>query len=201
MNAKLAFIAAHAAEHAVRLMCRVLSVSPSWFHAWRAAAPDRAARQAAQDVMVAQGERIARKAVAGLMKQNDVRPLRRGRRVPRTTDSRHKLGIAPNLLARNFKVETPDAVWLADISHAPADEGWLHLAAVKDLATMEVVGWSMSDRLKGSLAIDAMRMAMQNRRPRPGLIRRSDRGAQCACGDHRRLLKAHGARASMSGKV
>jgi transposase InsO family protein len=224
MNAKLAFIVAHAGEHAVRLMCRVLSVSPSWFHAWRAAAPDRAVRQAARDAMVAriraifsesrarygaprihaelvaQGERIARKTVAKLMKANDIRPPRRGRRVPRTTDSRHELGIAPNLLARNFEVATPDTVWLADISYVPTDEGWLYLAAVKDLATMEIVGWAMSDRLKGSLAIDAMRMALQNRRPPPGLICHSDRGVQYACADYRRLLKAHGARASMSGK-
>lgn len=224
MNAKLAFIAAHAVDHAVRFMCRVLSVSPSWFHAWRAAAPDRAARRAAQDAMaarirtifaesrarygaprihaelVAQGERIARKTVARLMKQNDIRPPRRGRRVPRTTDSRHKLGIAPNLLARNFKVGSPDTVWLADISYVPTDEGWIYLAAVKDLATREIVGWAMSDRLKGSLAVDAMRMALQNRRPPPGLICHSDRGVQYACGDYRKLLRTHGARASMSGK-
>ena len=224
MNAKLPFIAAHATEHAVRLMCRILSVSPSWFHAWRAATPERAARQAARDEMVAriraifaesrarygaprihaelvaQGERIARKTVAKLMKRNDIRPQRRGRRVPRTTDSRHKLGIAPNLLARNFKVGTPDTVWLADISYVPTDEGWLYLAAVKDMATMEIVGWSMSDRLKGSLAIDAMRMALRNRRPPLGLICHSDRGVQYASGDYRRLLKAHGAPASMSGK-
>ena len=224
MNAKLAFIVAHAEEHAVRLMCRVLSVSPSWFHAWRAAAADRAVRQAARDAMVAriraifsesrarygapripaelvaQGERIARKTVAKLMKANDIRPPRRGRRVPRTTDSRHELGIAPNLLARNFEVATPDTVWLADISYVPTDEGWLYLAAVKDMATMEIVGWAMSDRLKGSLAIDAMRMALQNRSPPPGLICHSDRGVQYACADYRRLLKAHGARASMSGK-
>jgi transposase InsO family protein len=224
MNAKLAFIVAHAEEHAVRLMCRVLSVSPSWFHAWRVAAPDRAVRQAARDAMVAriraifsesrarygaprihaelvaQGERIARKTVAKLMKANDIRPPRRGRRVPRTTDSRHELGIAPNLLARNFEVATPDTVWLADISYVPTDEGWLYLAAVKDMATMEIVGWAMSDRLKSSLAIDAMRMALQNRRPPPGLICHSDRGVQYACADYRRLLKAHGARASMSGK-
>lgn len=224
MNAKLAFIAAHAEEHAIRLMGRVLSISPSWFHAWRAGAPDRAARQATRDAMVAriraifsesrarygaprihaelvaQGERIARKTVAKLMKANDIRPPRRGRRVPRTTDSRHTLGIAPNLLKRNFQAGTPDTVWLADISYVPTDEGWLYLAAVKDMATMEIVGWSMSDRLKGSLAVDAMRMALQNRRPPPGLICHSDRGVQYASGDYRRLLRAHKALASMSGK-
>ncbi len=112
MKAKLAFIAAHAAEHAIRLMCRVLSVSPSWFHAWRAAAPKRAARQAARDVLadkirdifedsrrrygaprihaelLAQDLRISRKTVAKIMKGNGIRRPRRRRRVPRTTDSR-----------------------------------------------------------------------------------------------------------------
>lgn len=224
MTAKLAFIAAHATEHAIRLMCRVLSVSPSRFHAWRAAEPKRAARQAARGVLagkirdifdgsrqrygaprihaelLSQGLRISRKTVAKIMKDNGITPPRRGRRVPRTTDSRHTLGIAPNLLKRNFQARTPDTVWLADISYIPTDEGWLYLAAVKDMATMEIVGWSMSDRLKSDLALDAMRMALQNRRPTPGPICHSDRGVQYASGDYRRLLRTHKARPSMSGK-
>ncbi|WP_371743969.1 DDE-type integrase/transposase/recombinase [Mangrovicoccus sp. HB161399] len=79
-------------------------------------------------------------------------------------------------MRRNFKASEPDRIWLADISYVPTDEGWLYLAAVKDMATMEIVGWSMSDRLKSSLAVDAMRMALQNRRPTPGLICHSVRG-------------------------
>ena len=224
MTAKRALIAAHITEHAIRLMCRALSVSPGWFHARHAAAPSRVARQASRDAPVAridalfedshrrhgapqihaeldaQGVRIARKTVAKLMKDNDIRPPRRCRRVPRTTDSRHDLGIAPNLVKQSFKIRAPDTVWLADISYVPTDEGWLYLAAVKDMATMEIVGWSMSDRLKSSIAVDAMRMALQSSRPPPGLICHSDRGVQYASGDYRRLLKTHEARASMSGK-
>ena len=134
------------------------------------------------------------------MKGNGIRPPRRRRRVPRTTDSRHTLGISPNLLKRNFRAGAPATVWLADISYVPTDEGWLYLAAVKDMATMEIAGWSMSERLKGSLAVDAMRRALQNRRPPPGLICHSDRGVQYASGGYRRLLRVHKARASMSGK-
>jgi len=134
------------------------------------------------------------------MKRNGVRPPRRGRRVPRTTDGRHDLGIAPNLPARDFKIGTPDTVWLADIGDVPADEGRPHLAAVKDPATMEIVGWSTSDRLKASLAVDATGMALRNRRPTPGPIRHSDRGVRYACGDCRWPPKAHGALASTSGK-
>lgn len=224
MKDKLAFIAAHAAEHSVILMCRVLSVSTSWFYSWRAAAPKRASRRASRDALLpriraifeasrrrygaprvhaelrGQGIRVARKTVAKLMKDHDIRPPRKGRQVPRTTDSRHNLGIAPNLLRRNFRASEPNRIWLADISYVPTDEGWLYLAAVKDMATMEIVGWSMSDRLKSSLAVDAMRMALQNRRPTPGLICHSDRGVQYAAGDYRRLLEAWKADASMSRK-
>jgi aminopeptidase YwaD len=81
--------------------------------------------------LLAQGLRIARKTVAKIMRENDIRPPRRRRRAPRTTDSRHSLGIAPNLLKRNFRADAPDRVWLADISYVPTDEGWLYLAAVK----------------------------------------------------------------------
>ncbi len=198
MSAKLAFIAAHMAEHAVRLMCRVLGVSRSWFHAWQRAAPTRAERAARREVLVAEvreifeasrhrygaprvhadlharGRRISKRTVAKLMKQNGIRPPRGKRRVPITTDSRHAHAVAPNLLDRNFEIAVPDTVWLADISYIPTDEGWLYLAAVKDLATMEIVGWSMSDRLKSTVCEDALKMAIRNRRPPRGLIHHSD---------------------------
>lgn len=224
MSAKLAFIAAHMAEHAVRLLCRVLGVSRSWFHAWQRAAPTRAERAVRREVLVAEvreifeasrqrygaprvhadlqarGRRISKRTVAKLMKQNGIRPPRGKRRVPITTDSRHAHAVAPNLLDRNFEIAVPDTVWLADISYIPTDEGWLYLAAVKDLATMEIVGWSMSDRLKSTMCEDALKMAIRNRRPPRGLIHHSDRGVQYACGDYRKLLKANGITASMSRK-
>ncbi|MEO0819139.1 MAG: IS3 family transposase [Pseudomonadota bacterium] len=122
--------------------------------------------------------------------------------MPVTTDSRHAHATAPNLLERNFKITVPDTVWLADISYIRTDEGWLYLAAVKDLATMEIVGWSMSERLKSTLCEDALKMAIRNRHPPPhelgGLIHHSDRGVQYACGDCRKLLALHGITASMS---
>jgi putative transposase len=126
---------------------------------------------------------------------------RRGRgRPPRTTDSRHDLPIAPNLLDRNFTAERPDAVWLADLSYIPTGEGWLYLAAIKDLATREIVGWSMADHLRAELACDALRMALQRRQPPPGLIHHSDRGVQYACKDYRAILARHGIAQSMSRK-
>ncbi len=142
MTAKLAFIAAHAHVHAVRLMCRVLGVRRSWFHAWHRTAPERAARTARWDALIdeiraifetskqrygaprihaelrALGHRVSRKMVAKLMKQSVIHPPRRKRRMPVTTDSRHSFAIAPNLLRRNLKIMVPDTVWLADISLA-----------------------------------------------------------------------------------
>jgi putative transposase len=100
------------------------------------------------------------------------------RRTPRTTDSRHDLPVAPNLLDRNFTAERPDAAWLADISYIPTGEGWLYLAAIEDLATREIVGWSMADHLRADLCTDALVMALQRRRPGPGLLHHSDRGVQ-----------------------
>lgn len=224
MSAKLAFIAAHASDHAVRLMCRVLGVARSWFHAWQRAAPHRAERAARhedladqiREVFDASKQRygaprihaelrarrgpVSKRTIAKLMKQNGIRPPRGRRRVPITTDSRHPHAVAPNLLDRNFEVDAPDTVWLADISYIPTDEGWLYLAAVKDLATMEIVGWSMSERLKSTLCEDALKMAIRSRRPPKGLIHHSDRGVQYACGDYRTLIELHGIKASMSRK-
>ncbi len=224
MSAKLAFIAAHAPLHAVRLMCRVLGVARSWFHAWQRAAPQRAVRAAQRENLAGQilevfeaskrrygaprihaelqgrGRGISKRTVAKIMSENGIRPPRGRRRAPITTDSRHAHAVAPNLLDRNFAVVVPDMVWLADISYIPTDEGWLYLAAVKDLATMEIVGWSMSERLKSTLCEDALTMAIRNRRPPKGLVHHSDRGVQYACGDYRTLLRLHGMKASMSRK-
>jgi putative transposase len=224
MSAKLAFIVAHASEHAIRFMCRVLGIARSWFHAWQRAAPKRAERTAKRDRLGAEireifaeskgrygaprihaelqdrGSRISKRTVAKLMQEKGIRPPRGKRRAPITTDSRHAHAVAPNLLNRNFELAVPDKVWLADISYIPTNEGWLYLAAVKDLATMEIVGWSMSERLKSTLCEDALKMAIRNCRPPKGLIHHSDRGVQYACADYRKLLGIHGVKASMSRK-
>jgi putative transposase len=117
---------------------------------------------------------------------------------PRTTDSRPDLAVAPNLLDRNFVADRPDTVWLADISYLPTDEGWLYLAAVEDLATREIVGWSMADHLRAELCVDALVMALQRRRLEPGLVHHSDRGVQYAAEPYRQVLGRHGMKQSMS---
>ena len=125
---------------------------------------------------------------------------RHGRkRAPRTTNSRHDLPVAPNRLARTFAADRPDQVWLADIASIATDEGWLYLAAVKDLATREVLGWSMADHLRAELCVDALVMAIRRHGPPPrGLIQHSDRGVQHASEPYRAVLERHGLVQSMS---
>ena len=215
------FIAAERAAFPVRTLCRLVGVAVSGFYAWLRRRPDRrreddrrasgrieaifaASRRTYGSPRVdaelrEDGFRIGRKRVARLMRQAGLSAARR-RRVPRTTDSRHDHPVAPNLLGRCFAADQPDAVWLADISYIPTGEGWLYLAAIKDMATREIVGWSMADHLRGELAGDALLMALRRRCPPRGLIHHSDRGVQYASGPYRATLARHGITQSMSRK-
>jgi len=122
-----------------------------------------------------------------------------GRRFrPCTTDSRHYLPIASNLLAQNFVATAPNRIWLADITYIATGEGWLYLAAVLDLATRKIVGWAMRDHMRTELPLAAMMMAAQRQRPAPGLIRHLDRGSQYAAGAYVDYLPAIHAVPSMS---
>ena len=125
-----------------------------------------------------EGRRHSHRRIGRLLREMGLAARRGRRRTPRTTDSRHDLPVAPNLLERRFAAEQPDTVWLADISYLPTDEGWLYLAAIKDMATREIVGWSMADHLRAGLCVDALVMALQRCRPPEGLIHHSDRGVQ-----------------------
>jgi putative transposase len=199
---RFAFVAAERANHAVATLCRIIGASASGSYAWLRAIPATRARAEAEAelrrhigrVFAAgrrvcgsprihaelrrEGRRHSRRRVARLMREMGLSARRGRRRPPRTTDSRHDLPVAPNLLDRHFDADRPDTVWLADISYLPTDEGWLYLAAIEDLATREVVGWSMADHLRAELCADALVMALQRRRPEPGLIHHSDRGVQ-----------------------
>src|SRR5919202_3690109 len=159
-------VAAERAAFPVRTLCRVAGVAASGFDAWLRRGPGRrreddrrvgeriativaASRRTSGSPRVhaelrAEGVRIGRERVARLMREGGLTAARR-RRVPRTTDSRHDHPVASNLLDRKFAADRPDAVWLADISYIPTGEGWLYLAAIKDLATREIVGWSIAD--------------------------------------------------------
>ena len=223
------FIRDHREHFPVRLMCRVLEASPSGFYDWlrrpesQRAAEDRAliekiqatradgqpagARQpgsrcggataAAQGK--AAGYRIGRKRVARLMRENDIRAKAK-RKFKVTTDSRHDHPVAPNLLDRQFTVEAPNTVWLADLSYIWTREGWLYLAVVLDLFSRQVVGWAMDEQMPQELTLAALDMALQRRRPLPGLMHHSDRGSQYAAGAYQKRLAEHGIVCSMSRK-
>jgi putative transposase len=158
------FVAAERAAFPVRRLCRLVGVAVSGFYAWLRRGPGRRADEDAglagriAAIFEASrrtygsprvhaelrdgGLRIGRKRVERLMRDGGLAVPMRRRRVPRTTDSRHDHPIAPNLLGRNFAAEQPDTVWLADISYIPTGEGWLYLAAIKDMAPREIVGWA-----------------------------------------------------------
>jgi transposase InsO family protein len=213
------FVAAERARYPVRLLCRVIGIAASGFDAWLQRGPSRhergdrslAERSAAVFAasrrtygsprvhadLRAQGIRVSRKRLARLMREGGLAAIIR-RRFPRTTDSDHGRPVAPNLLDQKFAADQPNTVWLADISYIPTGEGWLYLAAIKDMATREIVGWSISDSLEAGSACEALRMAIQRRQPPAGLIHHSDRGVQYACGEYQKLLVRHDLRCSMS---
>lgn len=221
---RYAVITRHRREFPLRLMCRVLEVSPSGYYAWRKRSPSWHAiidellllhvriahresdeRYGAPRVhrdLQAEGLPVSVKRVARLMREDGLvaRP-RKGRRVS-TTDSNHAEPIAPNLLARQFAVNgvAVNRVWVADLTYIPTREGWLYLATVLDLGSRRCVGWAMRDTMEVELTLSALRMAREDRKPAPGLIHHSDRGSQYAASEYRAELAAHGMVASMSGK-
>ena len=117
-----------------------------------------------------------------------------------TTDSKHSLPIAENVLDRQFAQTAPNRVWVADITYISTDEGWLFLAAVKDLYTCEIVGWAMDKQMTKKLVIDALRAAYWRKKPLPGLLHHSDRGSQYCSGTYRALQVSYKMKTSMSRK-
>jgi len=116
-----------------------------------------------------------------------------------TTDSRHKLPVAENLLGQRFQVEEPNKVWLSDITYIPTDEGWLYLAGHKDLFHGEIVGYAMGERLTRNLVSQSLFRAVAAKHPAKGLMHHSDRGSQYCSHEYRSLLGQFGLEASMSG--
>ena len=135
--------------------------------------------------------------VARLMRAADVRGRVR-RRFKVTTDSRHREPVAPNKLNRQFDAESSDSVWCADITYVPTSSGWVYLAAIIDLSTRLVVGWSMATHMRSELVEGALRNALSWRAPASQLIHHSDRGSQYASQAYRAILSENGIEASMS---
>ncbi len=147
----------------------------------------------------ASGQRVGRKRVARLMRENDL-AARTRRRFRATTDSKHSFPIAPNLLERDFTATGPDEAWVTDITFLWTTQGWLYLAVILDLFSRRVVGWATSRNVDRHLALAALDRALTLRRPTAGLVHHSDRGSTYAAGDYRKALEARGIECSMSRK-
>jgi len=215
------FIRTEKAHYPVTVLCAVLEVSCSGFHAWHRRPPSvRATSDAQLAVQVAASHQrsrrrygsprihadlrarninVGRKRVERLMRENGLE-ARRKRRFRRTTDSRHTDPIAPNLLARQFDVDEPNQVWVTDVTAIWTMASWTYLAAMVDLHARRVVSWAMSTSNDTTLALDALRRALRARKPPRGLIHHSDRGSPYASDAYRAELAAHGLVASMSRK-
>lgn len=124
-----------------------------------------------------QGIHCGKKRVERLMREANIQAIQK-RRFKVTTDSKHNLPVAENILNRKFNASSPNMIWASDITYINTDEGWLYLAAVMDLCSKRIVGYSMQKYLTRKLVIDAMKMAVINRHPSRGLIAHSDRGSQ-----------------------
>ena len=145
------------------------------------------------------GYQIGRYRARSLMRKLGLK-VKNTKRYKVTTDSRHSYPVAPNLLDRQFEVDTPNTVWTADITYIWTLEGWSYLAVVMDLFSRQIVGWAMDKRMKAQLVIDALAMAYWRRKPAPGLMHHSDRGSQYACERYQKQLKQCQMIPSMSRK-
>ena len=146
-----------------------------------------------------EGFRVGRKRIARLMQELRI-TARIPRRFRKTTDSKHNLPVAENVLSRNFDVEGPNQVWVTDISYVWTWEGWLYLAVILDLFSRRAVGWSMAGHLRTELVLEALHMALGQRFPNNELLHHSDRGSQYASSAYRKVLQTHGITCSMSRK-
>ena len=145
------------------------------------------------------GYSVGRYKARSLMKKAGL-SVRPPKRFKRTTDSRHNLPVAPNLLNQRFKVDRPSRIWCGDITYLWTQEGWLYLAVLIDLYSRKVVGWAIDSQMKTSLVLEALRMAYWRQKPAKGLIHHTDRGSQYASHDYQQVLKTYGMILSMSRK-
>lgn len=216
------FVEAHRERWPVRTMCRVLRVSPGGYYDWRGRpASAKTERRAALVVSIkavhvevkarygsprihaelaARGTPCCVNTVARLMREHGIAAKTR-RKFRCTTDSNHDRPVAANVVDRDFEPTAVNRTWTADITYISTGEGWLYLAAVEDLYSRQIVGWSMSERIDSRLVVDALEMALAARQPGAGLVAHSDRGSQYASEHYQGLLGRHGMVCSMSRRA
>lgn len=219
---KYAWIDEQRKDYGLEELCGMLNVSVSGYRSWkRGGKPERKRLTDAQMLALIQaihaefkgsygsprmvkelrlrGYPASKERVERLMQENGIKAKHK-RRFKVTTDSKHNLPVAPNLLERDFTPDGPNMAWTSDITYLWTDEGWLYLAIVMDLFNREVVGWSLKPRMTADIVLDALTMAWFRRKPATGVIHHSDRGSQYASHVFQSKLKEYGMLCSMSRK-
>jgi putative transposase len=208
-------------DYSIVKMCQLLEVSRSGYYQWWRRdeslhqKQDRELKEKIRNIyeqnnkrygsyrihqaLRSQGIRCSKKRVERLMREMGLK-ARPKRQFKVTTNSEHSYPVAPNLLNRQFQIDIPNTVWVADITYIRTWEGWLYLAAVMDLYSRKIVGWAMSEIMNAELAIMALEMGIRTRRPSKNLMHHSDRGVQYASNAYRDLLKTNQMICSMSRK-
>ena len=208
-------------DYPIPLLSRVLNVSTSGYYAWVDRPPSKRAQEEVrleleiraahkrtrqtygperlQHDLAEHGVHIGICRIKRIRKKIGIR-CKQKRKFKATTNSRHSLPVAENLLGQEFKVYRPNTVWVSDITYVPTDEGWLYLAGHKDLFTGEIVGYAMGERLTRNLVSQSLFRALSAKRPAKGLMHHSDQGCQYCSREYRGLLDQFGLQASMSGK-
>src|SRR5512147_1966194 len=206
-------------RHGIAMMCMILHVSKSGYYKWLNRKPSRRVLEEGRlEVEIKAAHKRTRETCGPERLQHElkdhgvtvgicrIRRIRKKlgirckqkRKFKATTDSKHALPVAENLLNQQFEATRPNEVWLSDIPYLPTEEGWLYLASHKDLFTGEIVGYAMSNRITKNLVSQSLFKAVAAKRPGPGLIHHSDRGSQYCAHEYRRLMDQFKMRASMS---
>ena len=207
-------------EYPLGMLCRVLDVSASGFHARRSRGPSRRAQQEPrleieiraadqrtrqtygperlQRELAAHGVRVGVHRIKRVRRQLGLRCKQR-RKFKVTTDSGHSLPVAENLLEQRFEAPGPSQAWLSDITYVPTEEGWLYLVGHKDLCSRKIVGYAMGERMTKNLVMESLWRAVETTKPLTGLVHHSDKGSQYCSHEYRRMLESLGMKASMSG--
>src|SRR4030066_1036075 len=215
------FIDQHRCTHGVQKMCLVIGASRSGYYGWKRQPQSKRQRENEKILMEireshknshraygspritedlqANGTKCGKNRVARLMKRNGIAGKAK-KKFKATTNSKHNLPVAENLLKQNFAAEKPNTVWVSDITYIWTLEGWLYIAVILDLYSRQVVGWAMSNRLSSDFVIKALYQAIGRRKPAKGCIFHSDRGVQYASLDFRDVLKDYSFIQSMSRK-
>jgi transposase InsO family protein len=218
---KYEFIHTHRSTFTVGRMCRNLSVSRSGYYNWRKCRPGKRKREnrllklhvkatfkrhkglygSPRLTRELQKEGIACSInrVARIMRCEGLR-ARTKRKFKATTDSKHNLPVAPNLVNQQFHAAGPNRLWTSDITFIRTREGWLYLAVILDVFSRQIVGWALDKQMPKELVLHALGQAVKSRRVKPGLIFHSDRGSQYASNAVRRFLATYKMKQSMSRK-